>query len=364
MDRSLVPPLLPPVNNPTTTTHRSSVLTRQQWVFLLLVGASSFMAFHAVYTSLRLYDSYDDRHHVSFQAPPIEQKKGNTNQGATKATMSTLHQDEPNRQRTQDLPQQQEQQQQRHEEAAQSSNQSKRENDIVETPLERQSEVNSTNDPSRNEQTQSEQRVKEETKQQQQQQPSSDRNVAKPLNILVFYGDDWRHDQLGHLNPLIHSPNIDHELAGKGVRFTHNCVTTSVCGVSRATYYTGQYMSRHGTNRSIELFRPWPELFPYFLKQAGYHVGYVGKGGLFPFHWEQYDTCNMFEGYHIDEKQDNGRHITQRAEDEAITFLSKRPMDKPFYLTIAFYATHAVDEDVSLWTCTTGWEAHYRSSCT
>jgi hypothetical protein len=67
-------------------------------------------------------------------------------------------------------------------------------------------------------------------------EPSSSKSMyaqqsfRKPLNILVFYGDDWRHDQLGHLNPLIYSPVIDREIAEKGIRFTHNCVTTSICG--------------------------------------------------------------------------------------------------------------------------------------
>lgn len=170
-------------------------------------------------------------------------------------------------------------------------------------------------------------------------------SFQKPLNILVFYGDDWRHDQLGHLNPQIHSPVIDHELAGEGIRFTHNCVTTSICGVSRATYITGQWMSRHGTRRTIDLIRPWEELFPAFLKKAGYHIGYCGKDGLAPFHPKKYDFCRLYSGYHIDETEDGGRHITQRAQDDAIEFLQQRPRDKPFYMTVAFYATHAIDGD-------------------
>lgn len=168
--------------------------------------------------------------------------------------------------------------------------------------------------------------------------------IDKPLNILVFYGDDWRHDQLGHLNPLIHSPNID-KLARDGIRFTHNCVTTSVCGVSRATYITGQYMSRHGTNRTMDLIRPWNELFPSFLKEAGYYIGHCGKDGLKPFYQDNYHFSSLYYGYHIDEVEDGDRHITQRAQDDAIEFLEQRPRDKPFYLTVAFFATHAVDED-------------------
>ena len=57
----------------------------------------------------------------------------------------------------------------------------------------------------------------------------------KPLNIVVLYADDWRHDTLGCAgNPVVKTPHLD-QLAREGFRFTHNCVTTSICGVSRAT---------------------------------------------------------------------------------------------------------------------------------
>ena len=68
----------------------------------------------------------------------------------------------------------------------------------------------------------------------------------KPLNILVLFADDWRHDTLGVAgNPIVLTPHLD-KLAGQGIRFTNNYVTSSVCSVSRASLYTGQWMSRHG----------------------------------------------------------------------------------------------------------------------
>src|SRR3954465_12109682 len=68
---------------------------------------------------------------------------------------------------------------------------------------------------------------------------------ARP-NILILLADDWRHDTLGCAgHPVVKTPNLD-RLAGEGFRFTHACVTTSICGVSRATLFTGQWMSRHG----------------------------------------------------------------------------------------------------------------------
>jgi len=63
----------------------------------------------------------------------------------------------------------------------------------------------------------------------------------KPMNILVLYADDWRHDTLGVAgDPVVLTPHLD-KLAGEGVRFSQNCVTTAICGVSRACLFTGQW---------------------------------------------------------------------------------------------------------------------------
>ena len=44
-------------------------------------------------------------------------------------------------------------------------------------------------------------------------------------------------------------------------------------------------------------------------------------------------------------KQPDGTeiHVTQRNENAAMEFLRTRPADKPFRLTLAFFATHAED---------------------
>ena len=61
---------------------------------------------------------------------------------------------------------------------------------------------------------------------------------TKPMNIVVLFADDWRYDTLGCAgNPVVKTPNLD-QLAKEGIRFTHNCVTTSICWVSRANLFT------------------------------------------------------------------------------------------------------------------------------
>ena len=167
---------------------------------------------------------------------------------------------------------------------------------------------------------------------------------AKPLNVVVLYADDWRHDTLGCAgNPVVKTPVLD-ALAKQSVRFTHNCVTTSICGVSRATLLTGQWMSRHG-NEAFAMFKtPWAQTYPGLLREHGYHLGHIGKwhNGKFPA--ANFDFARAYSGTHWIKQPDSTLiHVTQKNENDALEFLKTRPKDKPFCLTLAFFATHAED---------------------
>jgi len=169
---------------------------------------------------------------------------------------------------------------------------------------------------------------------------------AKPLNVVVLYADDWRHDTLHCAgNPVVQTPNLD-QLAREGMRFTHNCVTTSICGVSRATLFTGQWMSRHG-NPAFQAFQtPWAETYPGLLRANGYFVGHVGKwhNGKFPA--ERFDFGRAYSGTHWMKDRDGTRiHVTRKNQNDALEFLHNRPKDQPFCLTLAFFATHAEDHN-------------------
>lgn len=171
-----------------------------------------------------------------------------------------------------------------------------------------------------------------------------DKVESKPMNILVLYADDWRHDTLGAAgNAVVKTPVLDN-LASEGVRFTDNCVTTSICGISRASLFTGQWMSRHG-NRSFKLWQtPWENTYPGKLRDNGYYVGHVGKwhNGRIPA--KRFDFSRSYFGKHWIDKPDGTKiHVTQKNENDALDFLKTRPADKPFCLTVAFFATHAED---------------------
>ncbi len=184
-----------------------------------------------------------------------------------------------------------------------------------------------------------------------------------PLNILILYADDWRFDTLGCAgDPTVKTPVLD-QLAKDGIRFTHNCVTTAICGVSRATLFTGQWMSRHG-NPAFAMFKtPWSETYPSLLREHGYFVGHVGKwhNGKFP--KENFDFGRAYSGTHWMKEPDGSMiHVTQKNENDALEFLRTRPADKPFVLTLAFFATHAEDQNPLQYLPQPGSMALYRDS--
>jgi arylsulfatase len=177
------------------------------------------------------------------------------------------------------------------------------------------------------------------------------------LNIVLFYADDWTMKVLGKLDPNVRTPNID-KMADRGMLFVNNCVTTSVCWISRATLMTGTYYSRHLQAAPFEkkMFEThnWNEtLFPK-LKNAGYYTGMFGKWHApspGPEMNAAFHERELYFGHHwINEYAPFGsgiyEHITDVNRRHAVKFLENRPKDKNFALKVSFFATHAVDETI------------------
>jgi arylsulfatase len=130
--------------------------------------------------------------------------------------------------------------------------------------------------------------------------------------------------------------------------------------MSRATLYTGQYVSRHNTtkpccwggmdkptSRLNETPSDWKELSFYeLLADNGYHVGHAGKWGIYmPFDKSVHFNVEE-DGWHYRKIGDEVWHITEKNEADALRFLVTRPRDVPFLLNVAFFATHAKDSNV------------------
>jgi arylsulfatase len=169
----------------------------------------------------------------------------------------------------------------------------------------------------------------------------------KKLNVVFLLADDLRWNSMGCAgNSILKTPNID-QLSHEGVRFTNACVTTSICMVSRATLLTGQYMSRHGiTKFGVQLSeKALSDTYPAVLRRSGYWTGYVGKFGVGHIRENEFDFSTEYEGKHwLPNGKGDSIHVTEKNRQDALTFLNNRPKDKPFCLTVGFFAVHAQDE--------------------
>ena len=104
----------------------------------------------------------------------------------------------------------------------------------------------------------------------------STQSVSKPKNVIYVLTDDQRYDELGFMNPVIDTPNMD-RMAAEGVHFENAFVTTALCSPSRASILTGQYMHNHGVVDNNKPPREGTIFFPEYLQKAGYNTAFVGK---------------------------------------------------------------------------------------
>jgi len=106
----------------------------------------------------------------------------------------------------------------------------------------------------------------------------TDGNTEDGMNVVFFYADDWTFRNVGLVNGIVKTPHLD-SMAANGVMFRYNCVTTSICWISRATMMTGQYAAVHQQLKVSDtgMFDHWNETLYPKLRSADYNVGFVGK---------------------------------------------------------------------------------------
>lgn len=192
--------------------------------------------------------------------------------------------------------------------------------------------------------------------------------TPKKMNIVFLLADDLRWNSLGCMgNKIIITPNID-AIAAQGIKFNNAAVTTPICCVSRATLLTGQHMSRNKIDEFSDVISPenFKNTYPGVLRNAGYYTGFVGKYGVGQIRPTDFDFSSTYGGVHWfpvnpalqPRKLDkNGKvipntsivgdsiHVTDRNVNDALNFLKTRPKDKPFNLSVSFFAPHAEDEN-------------------
>jgi N-sulfoglucosamine sulfohydrolase len=98
-------------------------------------------------------------------------------------------------------------------------------------------------------------------------------------NILFCISDDQSYAHTGaNGDPVVKTPAFD-RVAGEGLRFTHAFCDAPTCGPSRSAILTGQHIWRLEEAGNIHSTLPAKfATYTELLAQAGYSVGYTGKG--------------------------------------------------------------------------------------
>jgi arylsulfatase A-like enzyme len=171
---------------------------------------------------------------------------------------------------------------------------------------------------------------------------------AKPPrpNIVFLLADDLRWNALGCMGDrIIQTPNID-ALAARGVLFRNHFVTTSICCVSRASMFSGQYARRHHINDFNTDFTPeaFARTYPALLRAAGYRTGFIGKYGVgTKMPEKEFDYWRGFPGQGRYFEKDDKVHLTQKMGDQALEFIQAGDDARPFCLSLSFKAPHCQD---------------------
>jgi arylsulfatase A-like enzyme len=179
-------------------------------------------------------------------------------------------------------------------------------------------------------------------------------NGEKP-NIIFILTDDQRFDALGYAgNKIIQTPEMD-KLAQSGAYFRNAIVTTPICSASRASIFSGLHERTHKyTFQTSDIRREYmADSYPKLIKEAGYYTGFFGKFGvnfsdkndLFDI-IDDYDRNGAFpdrRGYYYKKLAGDTVHLTRYTGQQALDFIEKAPIGKPFCLSLSFSAPHAHD---------------------
>jgi arylsulfatase A-like enzyme len=171
---------------------------------------------------------------------------------------------------------------------------------------------------------------------------------GRPPNIIFLLTDDQRWDTLGCMgNPIVKTPQMD-RLAEQGVLFLNNFVTTSICAVSRASFFTGLYARCHGIHDFATSLTPeqHERSYPVMLRRAGYRTGFIGKYGVgreLP--EERFDYFKGFpgQGKYFNEVGGKTEHLTTTMGDQLAEFLDGSRDSEPFCLSVSWKAPHVQD---------------------
>ncbi|MCR9294487.1 MAG: sulfatase-like hydrolase/transferase [bacterium] len=162
---------------------------------------------------------------------------------------------------------------------------------------------------------------------------------AERPNILFIIADDASRDSFGaYGSTYVNTPNFD-RIAREGVRFTQAYNCNPKCAPARACILTGRYswQLEEACNHNPFLSDKW-KFYPFLLEEAGYAIGYTGKGwgpgihagidaGKSKFQnvnpaGRPYQSATLKPPYQGISNADYGQNLDD--------FLDQKPVDQPF----------------------------------
>lgn len=172
--------------------------------------------------------------------------------------------------------------------------------------------------------------------------------AASRPNIIFIMADDHAFQAIGAYGSRVNeTPNLD-RIAREGLRMDRVFVTNSICTPSRAAILTGQYSHKNGVP-VFNRFDSSRETIARLMQAGGYHTGMIGKWhlGSDPQGFDEWEILPG-QGAYVDpllytasgEKTYTGRHVTSVITDLALSFLDRRPADRPFFLMVHQKAPH------------------------
>ncbi len=201
----------------------------------------------------------------------------------------------------------------------------------------------------------------------------------KTPNILFLVTDQQRRNSLGiYGNKYVSTPNLDALGAGATV-YEHAYCNTPVCTPSRAAILTGKTISGHGVYNLFDIMPREEKLLPYYLKEAGYRTGLIGKLHVSGIKFEEterlpYDGFDTYELCHepsimldapyntygkwlrenypdeYEELRVHGRavknrpvhsHFTTWVSERSARYIRERDKSKPFFLWAGYFDPHS-----------------------
>ena len=185
------------------------------------------------------------------------------------------------------------------------------------------------------------------------------------MNVIFLMDDQHNHRCLsrnGH--PMVKTPNLD-ALAERGVYFRNFFSCSGICGPSRTSYFTGNFLRTHdqGSNNG-DMRRKFPSILTE-LKKAGYYTFQSGKNHLPPAVADDFDEMHTMATYSRYCKDKGIQEVARTPErktlfdscasaipeseqnetwtaDRAIDFLkSSKAKDNKFFMWVSFQRPHA-----------------------